>query len=73
LQKEINKDKADSMRLALLYLVTTKDKYGYHAWKGFDWDTMDRLYEKGYISNPIRKGKVRRINGGRREAFGPIV
>jgi DNA-binding PadR family transcriptional regulator len=56
---EFNKDKVDSMTLALLYLVTTKDKYGYRAWKGFDWDTMDRLYEKGYISNP--KGKAKSV------------
>ncbi len=27
------------------------------AWKGFDWDTMDRLHEKGYISNPMTKAK----------------
>lgn len=56
---DFDKDKVDAMILALLYLVTTKDKYGYRAWKGFDWSTMDRLYEKGYISNP--KGKAKSI------------
>jgi DNA-binding PadR family transcriptional regulator len=56
---EFNKDKVYSMTLALLYRVTTNDKYGYRAWKGFDWDTMDRLYEKGYISNP--KGKTKSV------------
>jgi len=56
---EFDKDKVDSITLALLHLVTTKDKYGYRAWKGFDWDTMDRLYEKGYISNP--KGKAKSV------------
>ena len=27
------------------------------AWKGFDWETMNRLHEKGYISNPKSKAK----------------
>ena len=27
------------------------------AWKGFDWDTLDSLYEKGMISNPRSKAK----------------
>ena len=25
--------------------------------QGFDWDAMNRLHEKGYISNPISKAK----------------
>ena len=27
------------------------------TWKSFDWDTMDRLHEKGLISNPVGKAK----------------
>jgi hypothetical protein len=27
------------------------------AWKGFDWDSMNRLYEKGYIGDPKSKAK----------------
>jgi Domain of unknown function (DUF6429) len=46
---DFNRDKVDAMTLALLSLVTTRDKNGYRAWKGFDWGTMDRLYEKGYV------------------------
>jgi hypothetical protein len=30
---------------------------GERAWKSFDWDAMNRLHEKGYISNPIGKAK----------------
>jgi hypothetical protein len=53
-----NKDKVDEMTLALLYLVTEKGKGdGVRAWKGFDWETMNRLHEKGYISNPKSKAK----------------
>jgi hypothetical protein len=52
---EYNKDKVDEMILALLYLTSSHDQYGTRAWKGLDWEAMDRLYKKGYISNP--KGK----------------
>ena len=27
------------------------------AWKTLDWDTMDRLHQKGYISNPAHRAK----------------
>ena len=52
-------DKVDECTLALLYLVThnRKEGSGARAWKGFDWDTMNRLHEKGYISNPVGKAK----------------
>ena len=56
---EINYDKIDDFTLALLYLVTSQDKYGARAWKTFDWDTMDRLHKKGYISDP--KGKAKSV------------
>ena len=52
-------EKIDEMTLALLYLVTVRNKDECRAWKGFDWDTMDRLFEKGYISNP--KGKAKSV------------
>jgi hypothetical protein len=54
---DYDKDKVDEMTLALLYLVTTEDKTGARAWKGFDWETMNRLHEKGYISNPKSTAK----------------
>jgi len=52
-------DKIDEYTLALMYLVVTdrQDGFGARAWKGFDWDTMNRLHEKGYISNPVGKTK----------------
>lgn len=50
----IDKDKIDDAVLALLYLGL----HGrYRAWKGFDWDTMNRLCEKGFISDPVGKAK----------------
>ena len=54
---EYNKDKVDEMVLALMYLTTFKDENGMRVWKGLDWDVLDRLHEKGYISNPKSKAK----------------
>ncbi len=52
-------DKIDEYTMALLYLVVSDrhEGFGARAWKGFDWDTMNRLHEKGYISNPMGKAK----------------
>ena len=51
---DIDTDRIDDAVLALLYL-------GRHdsgrTWKGFDWDAMNRLYEKGMISDPVSKAK----------------
>ena len=54
---EYDRKKVDEMVLALMWLVIHGDKYGARAWKGFVWDTLDRLYEKGYISDPKSKAK----------------
>jgi len=51
---ELNQDKIDDVVLALLYLGLHD---GARSWKSFDWDAMDRLHEKGYISNPQSKAK----------------
>jgi hypothetical protein len=51
---DINSGKIDNAVLALLYLGLHD---GYRAWKGFDWDAMQRLYEKGYITDPLGKAK----------------
>ena len=51
---EIDKDKIDDAALALLWL-TLHD--GDRAWKGFDWDTLDRLHAKGLIGKPANQAK----------------
>jgi hypothetical protein len=56
MEMEFDHDKIDDMVLALLYLGLPD---GARAWKGFDWDAMDRLHEKDYISNP--RGKARSV------------
>ena len=51
---ELDTDKIDEAVLGLLYL-TLHDKH--RAWKGVDWDTLDRLYRSGLIENPATKAK----------------
>ena len=53
-QGEWDEDKIDDNILALLQL-TLHD--GARAWKGFDFEAMDRLFEKGYIQDPRGKTK----------------
>ena len=50
----IDQQKIDEAVLALLY-VTLHD--GHRAWKTFDWDTLNRLFEKGFIDDPVNKAK----------------
>jgi len=50
----LDNDKIDEAVLALL-LLGMHD--GTRAWKGFDWDAMNRLHEKGFISDPRGKAK----------------
>jgi hypothetical protein len=51
---ELDNGKIDDAVLALLYLGLHD---GARAWKGFDWDAMDRLHQAGYIANPRGKAK----------------
>jgi hypothetical protein len=54
---EIDQEKVDEAVLALLQLTTFKDKRSLRAWKGQSWDVLDRLHQKGYISDPATKAK----------------
>lgn len=56
---EVNEEKIDEVVLALLYLNFHGDRNAVRAWKSFDWDAMDRLYEKGFTSDP--KGKAKSV------------
>lgn len=51
---ELDSDKIDEAVLALLALGRHD---GYRVWKSFDWESMGRLYEKGYITDPVGKAK----------------
>jgi len=50
-------DKIDKAVLALLHLTSFKEDEAVRAWKGHDWDALDRLHEKGLISDPKNKNK----------------
>jgi hypothetical protein len=52
---DYDRDKVDDTVLALLYLTMHDD--GTRVWKGHDWDAMDRLHRKGYITNPKSRAK----------------
>jgi hypothetical protein len=49
--------KLDEVVLALLHLNAHSDHGVTRAWKGFDWDTLDRLHAQGLISDPKSKAK----------------
>jgi hypothetical protein len=51
---DYDQDKVDEMVLALLWLTLAGE---HRAWKGQDWDAMERLHAKGYISDPKSKAK----------------
>jgi DNA-binding PadR family transcriptional regulator len=50
----LDNDKIDEAVLALLILGIHD---GSRAWKGFDWEALNRLHEKGFISDPRGKAK----------------
>jgi hypothetical protein len=54
---EIDHEKIDNMVLALLHLTSFDYRGGIRTWKGYDWDSLNRLYEKGMISDPRTKAK----------------
>ncbi|MEB0040416.1 MULTISPECIES: DUF6429 family protein [unclassified Pseudomonas] len=41
----------------VLALLTTFSFDRGNAWKGFDFEIMNRLHELGFISNPVNKNK----------------
>jgi hypothetical protein len=52
---ELDTNKIDEAVLALLYLGLHD---GARAWKGFDWDAMARLHQRGYLTDPRGKAKL---------------
>jgi len=51
---KLDKEKIDNTVLALLQLTLHDEN---RAWKGLDFDVLDRLYQKGLIENPVNKAK----------------
>jgi hypothetical protein len=51
---KLNQQKVEDAVLAVLWLTLHEEC---RAWKTIDWDTMDRLHKKGFISDPARRAK----------------
>jgi hypothetical protein len=50
---EYDREKVAEVVLALMYLTLhERSEWGARAWKSFDWDTTDLLFERGWIGNP---------------------
>jgi len=54
---EYDATKLDEVVLALLHFNAHTDHGVTRAWKGFDWDSLDRLHARGFISDPKSKAK----------------
>ncbi len=68
---DYDEDKVDETALALLWLTawreaTIPDGAGgpgepaaevWRAWKGLDWDVLDRLHQSGWIGDPKTKAR----------------
>jgi hypothetical protein len=54
---EYDVTKLNEVVLALLHLNVHTDHGITRAWKGFDWDTLDRLHAQGFISDPKSRAK----------------
>ena len=54
-----NTERIDEAVLGLLFLTSFKDGDFVRAWKGQDWDVLDRLFEQGWIHDP--KGKAKSV------------
>ena len=56
---ELDEQKLEECALAILSLTLHDSGQGPRAWKGLDWDLMDRLHENGWIADP--KGKAKSV------------
>jgi hypothetical protein len=51
---DLDPDRIDDAVLALLRLGLHDE---HRVWKGFDWDALARLHEKGFITDPVGRAK----------------
>ena len=51
---EYDHNKIDEAVLALLWLTQAGNR---RAWKSHDWDALERLHAKGYMSDPKSKAR----------------
>ena len=56
---DFDRDKAEEVVMALLFLTSFDDHGFTRAWKGHDWDLLDGLHRRGWIHDP--KGKAKSV------------
>ena len=67
---DYDREKVDETVLALLWLTLHDD---HRAWKGHDWDVLERLHQRGYIDDPKNKAKsVLLTEEGKRRSRGAV-
>lgn len=54
---DYDRSKVDEMTLALMFLTSFSDEFNTRSWKGYDWETMNRLHAAGLIHDPVGKAK----------------
>ena len=62
---DYDKDKVDEMALALLYIASFEDRGSTRAWKGMDWEVLDRLHLERIHRQSEEQGKVGGLLRGR--------
>jgi hypothetical protein len=50
-------EKVDDLTLALMHLTRFQEHGAIRSWKGYSWDVLNRLHERGWISDPVSKAK----------------
>lgn len=53
----LDMDKVDEAALAVLWFASFEEQGYRRAWKGLAWHILDRLFEKGWITDPVNKNK----------------
>lgn len=56
---DLDLEKIDNDVLAILFLTAFRERKDqiWQAWKGHDWDVLERLHTKGLIFDPKNKNK----------------
>ena len=54
---KVDNEKLEEVAMAMLSLTRHEEHGVTRVWKGLDWDLLDALHARGWISNPVGKAK----------------
>jgi len=57
LPDDFDAERIAEMAMALMYLAFHGEGPALRAWKSLDWDVLELLHEKGWISDPKSKAR----------------